>query len=139
MKRDSQRSKVYAWESANIAIHDRNVVTFDQIEPIVRFVWSNEGLQFPPLVEKINGNKAGDATRLCVRFQKRTYTWIILHELSHSMCATADGYSNKHGSLFLGLYLRLCSKYLGLNLDNLKQSAKDFGLEVSENAVPLYS
>ena len=46
---DRQRSAVYKWERDNIASKDRSVVPFAQIEPIVRYVWEQEGLEYPLL------------------------------------------------------------------------------------------
>jgi hypothetical protein len=140
MKRDRQRSAVYSWETANIAPHDRTIVPFAQIKVIVDHVWKDMGLEYPPLVEPLpkQDKSSGDASREVVRFRETTYTWIILHELAHSMTSIADGPSNKHGALFMGIYLRMAARYLGLDHAVLVKSARDYGLRVTEDAVPVF-
>ena len=137
MKTDLQKSKVYSWETENIAPYDTNTVPFCQIESIVKYIWHSEGLSNPPLVEKISKNckKAGDATRTIVRFRETTYTWIILHELAHAMASLVTGETNCHGALFMGLYIKMVKRYL--NLDVL-ESAIEKGLRVKEDAIPCF-
>jgi len=139
MIRDLQQSAVYAWEQRNIKPHDKSSVPFDQIQSIVNYVWQGEGLQYPPLVEPLPKQvkrHSADALRTVVRFGETTPTWIILHELSHSMTSLHDGYSNHHGALFLGVYIKLAAKYLRLDLETLFASAEAAGLEVSRTAIP---
>jgi hypothetical protein len=140
MRRDSQRSSVYDWESTHIAPHDKNLIPFDQIKLIVDWIWAEEGLKYPPLVEIMPKQKhaSGDATRTCVRFQPQTYTWIILHELSHSMTANCEGENNGHGALFLGVYMQMASKYLHIPYSELMNSAMAVGLRVKMDARPVF-
>ena len=140
MKRDLQRQRVYDWENTNIAHHDRTRIPFEQIKIIVDYVWANEGLQFPPMVVPIptQNHNEGDSTRIIVRFKETTYTWIILHELAHALSAQADGRNNAHGALFMGLYCQLLSKYLKMDFDTLVKSARDFGLRVKADAIPVF-
>jgi hypothetical protein len=140
MKIDRQRQRVYNWENLNIAPKDRTPVRFENIKHIVDFVWSSQGLEYPPqviLIPKQNHN-CGDATRTTVRFREETQTWIILHELSHSMSSLCDDRSNQHGALFMGLYCQLLSKYLNMDFAELIKSATDFGLRVKPDAKPAF-
>jgi hypothetical protein len=133
MKIDKQKSLVYRWEQAEIAPKDTTKLFFFQVEPIVKWIWKQEGLQYPPLVEGLPKNCrkfCADATRLKVRFADITYTWIILHELAHSMIDQPNGLSNQHGSLFVEKYCQLLSRYLLLDYDSLVKSAREFGLRV---------
>jgi len=139
MKRDRQRSAVYSWEDKTIAPHDTTAVPFDQIEFIVNHVWAKEGLEHPPQVIPIAKTaKGADATRIKVRFGKTTFTWIILHELAHSMTTQHDGPSNKHGALFLGLYCQLVSRHLNFDFDLLAKSAEEWGLRIKRDAKPVW-
>jgi hypothetical protein len=140
MNRDSQRSAVYSWENLNVAPHDRTVVPFAQIEAIVRYVWEREGLEYPPQVLPLprQKHKGGDATRTTVRFGKSTYTWIILHELAHSMTSTVDSRSNVHGALFMGIYCKLLTRYLNIDLDMLMKTAEAANLQVQLEAIPVF-
>lgn len=119
-KRDFQKSKVYRWENANIAPHDKSRVSFDQIQEIVNYVWEGEGLKYPPRVEpfpKQVTTKCGDATRLVIRFHEEelTPTWVVLHEIAHSLTSTHDGERmDRHGPDFVGIYMQLVEKHLGI-------------------------
>jgi hypothetical protein len=139
--RDLQRSKVYAWERKNIAPHDLTPVAFHNVKAIVDYVWKSEGLLYPPLVEsmpKQNKTAAGDAFRYRVRFTETTHTWIILHELAHSMTSDIDGNSNQHGSLFMSVYISLVSRYLKIPYATLRDTAAEAGLVVAEAARPVF-
>ena len=140
MKRDKQKSAVYDWESREVAPHDKNPVPFAQIDSIVRHVWASEGLMYPPLVEKMpTRNKlAGDGCRTMLRFQSPTYTWIVLHEISHALTAECDGRTNKHGALFMGMYCQLLQRYLHLNIAELAETAQQAGLRVKLDATPVF-
>jgi hypothetical protein len=135
--KDSQKNRVYAWENSVVSPHDRTAVPFDQIQNIVNYVWSGRGLEYPPEVRPMfkKKTKKADATRTVVRFGEKTYTWVILHELAHSMTCTCDGRSNGHGSLFMGIYLQLLQTYLKLDLF---ESANQSGLAVTPDAIPVF-
>ncbi len=135
--RDLQAKKAYVWED-RIIIQDR--VQFANVKSIVDYVWLGEGLSHPPLVELLPTNctkKCGDATRLVVRFKPVTSTWIILHEVAHAMTTLPDGNGNYHGSLWLGVYIKLLNKYLNIPLETLASSAMLAGLKFNLDAVPL--
>ncbi|MCK9462630.1 MAG: hypothetical protein M0R80_23675 [Proteobacteria bacterium] len=135
--KDPQQNRVYAWERWAVAPHDITEVLFEAIQPIVNHIWAERGLEFPPQVMPMfkKKTKKADATRIAVRFGEKTYTWIILHELAHSMTSTCDGRSNHHGALFMGIYLQLLQKYLNLDL---VESAKQAGLRLREDAIPVF-
>ena len=142
MARDYQRSKVYAWEQEYIAPHDSSQVRFEDIPAIVNYVWEAEGLLYPPAIEafpKQMKRNAADATRLTLRFHEDqcTSTWIILHEIAHSMTSEAWGNSNQHGSDFVGVYILLASKYLGVRLSDLIVSARESKVDYNLGAVAL--
>ena len=130
---DKQQNKVYQWEQSIVAPLDQT---------LVKFIWEQEKLKYPPqviLLPNITPSWIiGDATRTTVRFQSSVNTWIILHELAHSMTSQSSGLTNKHGALFVGVYCKLLKKYITKNgphknVDFVK-SAREFGLQVRENA-----
>lgn len=140
---DSQRLRVYEWENVYVAPHDKTVVPFNHIQNIVDWVWDQEGLLYPPRVEplpKQNTRNLGDATRTKVRFQTKAsiYTWVILHELAHSMTSTVEEDNNGHGSLYMGVYIQLLSRYLKLSYGQLADSAKANGLHIRLDARPVF-
>lgn len=138
--RDFQRSAVYAWETEFVSPRDTTPVEFANIQPIVNWIWQSEGLKYPPFVERLpkQKRKAGDATRTCVRFQEKTYTWIILHELAHALSSNVDDETNMHGALFLGLFIQLLSRYLHIPISELAASAESKGLKFKLDARPAF-
>jgi hypothetical protein len=141
---DSQRQRVYDWESRHVAPLDTGHVAFDNIQAVVNHVWAAERLQYPPQVETLTDRattKAADATRLEVRFKAGgTKTWIILHELAHSMTSTCEGIGESmgHNRVFVGVYMRLLEKYLGVNLLVLMATAKSMKVDFDIMASPVF-
>lgn len=138
---DLQRQKVYNWEREFVSPKDTNSLLLDKVQMIVNYVWQNEGLEYPPIVEPLPKRYikvAGDATRTTVRFKEKTHTWIVLHELAHSMTSTVEGESNQHGALFVGIYVQLLSRYLNMNYGDLVDSIKDRGIKIKLDARPVF-
>ncbi len=140
---DRQRSKVYRWERQVVAPHDLTLVPFNQIEMIVKHVWEQEGLKYPPLVQQFPRKRkrkrtTADSSRTKLRFHSHTHTWVILHEIAHSMTSLHDGKSNWHGALFLGVYCQLLSRYMNFNFLDLINTAQDAGLRVNPEARPIF-
>ena len=127
--RDYQKSRVYKWEDTHVDPLDKSRVEFKNIQAIVDYIWGELGLLFPPKVKAISpqSNYLGYATRLNVKFHenKTTPTWIIIHELAHSLTSTVDGDSDRHGPNFVGVYMKLLDKFIpGANLIMLMTTAK---------------
>lgn len=140
MRVDRQKSKVYRWEDVVVSPHDTMAIFFHQVEAIVNYIWEREGLQYPPMVAPISkkSRHVGYGSRLKVQFQPITYTWIVLHELSHSLTSTCDGRSNRHGALYMGIYIQLLHRYLHLDFAELVKSAEAYGLKVKPDAKPVF-
>lgn len=136
--RDFQRELVYEWERKIIAPRDTGLLAFENIAPVVNYVWSSEGLDYPPKVKPIDKrNKTAQATgsRLNLHFQETgNYTWIVLHELAHALTCDIDNNSNWHREDFVGVYMKLVDKYLHINSLLLMASAKDMGVKFNTNA-----
>jgi hypothetical protein len=108
-KRDSQRSRVYAWENRIIAPQDPSFVSFPAAQGMVDAIWAEMGLLYPPKVEPLPKQAkatVATATRLCIRLPDRLPSWCLLHEIAHAMTTTVDGQSDGHGAAFMGVYLR---------------------------------
>lgn len=74
----------------------------------------------------------GDATRLTVRFRedRSTPTWVIIHELAHSLTTDLELGSALHGPDFVGVYMRLLDRFIpGANLVMLMTTAKAMKLD----------
>ena len=138
--RDSQRSRVYRWEDATIAPLDSSRLPLGLAAGVVRAIWAELGLRFPPAVEPLpnQARHLADATRLTIRLRDPSPSWCLLHELAHSLTSTHDGRSDGHGALFMASYLRLLTRYLRLDAALLHSSAARFGLRVGAMAAPVF-
>ena len=78
------------------------------------------------------------ANRLSIWLADRTPSWCVLHELAHAMTSHADGRSDGHGPVFMGVYVRLIERYLRLEPRILSNSLRDAGIEVAYDAGPVF-
>ena len=131
--RDFQKNRVYSWEREYLSHKDHSHVPFDQVKAIVNYVWSGEGLEYPPLVELLDPR---DKTALARANRQKVWvkpeglpTWVVLHELSHTLTCDIDGGSNLHGPRFVGIYMKLLEKYLGIPLSYLMFTATKAGVK----------
>jgi hypothetical protein len=139
--RDSQRGRVYAWENRTIAPHDSTLVAYGRAQAMVDAIWADMGLQFPPEVEKLPSQSSAtlaSATRLAVYLPAQIPSWCLLNELAHAMTSDVDGSSDGHGPIFIGVYLKLISRYLRLDHDRLLESAAMEGIAVTSNDSPTF-
>lgn len=136
-KRDYQKSRLYAWEQKFIAPLDKAIVDFCNLQAIVDYVWKDLGLEHPPQVEKLpahNHSCWADATRMKIRVQERGCpTWVILHEIAHSLTSDFEGHSHAHGPKYVGQYVNLICRYVPaanrlLLLASLNANKVDFTL-----------
>jgi len=139
--RDAQRSRVYDWENRTIGPLDRTLIPFVQAQGMVNAIWADMGLAFPPKVEKLPGRSTAviaDATRLRLRLPEHLPSWVLLHELAHAMTSTHDGSSDRHGPVFMGVYLTLLARYMRLPRERLLPSLQAAGIAVDLKAVPVF-
>lgn len=131
--RDFQKSKVYKWEDKFIRPFDKQEISFDNIQMIVDYVWKQEGYNYPPKVKRIakqNTKALATGSRLNLEFHdKGIYTWVILHELAHALTSNLEYENDGHGPEFVGVYMKLVNKYIGINLLALMASANDYGVK----------
>jgi hypothetical protein len=141
VKRDHQRSRVYAWENRVVAPHDPTFVSFAAAQGMVDAIWSEMGLRYPPAVEPLPPQARAtiaSANRLSIFLADQTPSWCLLHEIAHSMTSTADGQSDGHGRSFVGIYLRLIVRYLRRSTNELSESLDSAGIEFLINAHPTF-
>lgn len=130
VRSDRCRHTVYRWEDEIVRPYDTNKITIDTAQLIVNHIWEREGRKHPPqVVLKRRGN--ADATRLKIRLpENMLYTWIVIHELSHSLTSNADGASNGHGAWYMQVYTRLLSTYVDIPLPLLYYTANEKGIKI---------
>jgi len=108
---------------------------------MVDAIWTETGLKYPPAVEPLPSQSSAtlaSATRLAVYLPAQTPSWCLLHELAHAMTSDVDGISDGHGPIFMGVYLKLISRYLRLDHDRLLESAAMEGIAVTSDASPIF-
>jgi hypothetical protein len=79
-----------------------------------------------------------DANRLTIRLADTCPSWWLLHELAHSLASSHDGRSDGHGAQFMGLYVQLLTRYLRLPMDALLTSVHAAGIDIDQQAVPVF-
>lgn len=130
---DRQVSRVYSWEEEIVAPTDTNLVSPEVAQQIVDHIWAGEGREYPPkvIIKNRKNSRCADATRFELRFPlRRLYTWIIIHELAHSLTSNEDGASNHHNGWFVQTYIRLLAKYAGLDLLMLMHTATQQNIKI---------
>jgi hypothetical protein len=135
---DTQQDKLYAWERRFIAPKDINPIDITIVKGIVNYVWLQEGLKYPPLVGLLSekAKHDGEGDRLEVNFKRRTYTWIVLHELAHSMTSLHDGKTNGHGAYYVGMYAQLLSRYMNIDLQFIKDTLDKYHIKYELDVKP---
>ncbi len=108
---------------------------------MVNAIWSEMGLLYPPKVEPLASQATttvASANRLSIFLPERTPSWCLFHEIAHSMTTDLEGQSDGHGSLFMGLYVRLLVRYLRLDLAELVGSVRSENIQIEPNASPIF-
>jgi hypothetical protein len=139
--RDRQRSRVYAWEDREVAPHAPSVIAFAAAQGVVDGIWADMGLRYPPAVERLPRQArrtVASANRLALYLPDEVPAWCLLHELAHAMSSSADGASDGHGAVFIGLYVGMLVRYLRLDESALLGSLRDAGIEVARGAKPIF-
>jgi len=108
---------------------------------VVDAIWSDMDLRYPPAVAPLSRQAAttiARANRLSILPADRTPSWCVLHELAHAMTSRADGRSDGHGPVFMGVYIRLIVRYLRLDPQILIDSLQDARIEIVRGARPVF-
>jgi hypothetical protein len=124
-----------------VAPCDPTNLPFSAAQAVVNAIWWDMGLRYPPAVVPLARQATATiarADRLSILLPCRTPSWCVLHELAHAMTSHADGRSDGHGPLFMGVYVRLIVRYLRLDPDILVNSLQDAGIEIVCDARPVF-
>jgi hypothetical protein len=124
-----------------VAPSDPTILSFPDAQAVVDAIWSDMGLRYPPAVGRLSPQASATiarADRLSILLADRTPSWCVLHELAHAMTSHADGRSDGHGPLFVGVYVRLIERYLRLDPQMLIDSLRDAGIEIARDARPVF-
>jgi hypothetical protein len=124
-----------------VAPCDPTVLLFPDAQAVVDAIWSDMGLRYPPAVAPLPRQASAtiaSANRLSIMLGDQTPSWCVLHELAHAMTSHADGRSDGHGPIFMGVYVRLIERYLRLDPQVLMDSLQDAGIAIARNAQPVF-
>ncbi|MDO9711095.1 SprT family zinc-dependent metalloprotease [Paracraurococcus lichenis] len=128
---DTAARRLYAWEDAEVAPRDLSRVPFAQLQALVDHVWAAEGLRFPPRIRPLPRQARATvarATRLAIEAPAELPTWVLLHELAHSLTSTAEGTNDGHGPRFVGMYLHLLVHHARMPREALAASLEAAGI-----------
>ena len=108
---------------------------------MVDAIWSDMSLRYPPAVASLPPQARSTiarADRLSILLPDLTPSWCLLHELAHAMTSHADGRSDGHGPLFIGIYVQLLARYLRLDRQMLISSLRNAKIEISCLTRPVF-
>ena len=120
---------------------DSTTLPFSAAQAMVDAIWSDMGLRYPPAVTSLPRQARSTiacADRLSILLADLTPSWCLLHELAHAMTSHADGRSDGHGPLFVGIYVQLLAGYLRLDRLMLINSLRDAKIEILCDACPVF-
>jgi len=108
---------------------------------MVNAIWADQGLLYPPAVERLPRQARrtiASANRLALYLPEETPEWCLLHELAHAISTTADGHTDGHGPIFMGLYVLLLVRYLRLDQPALLKSLHQSNIRIFTDARPVF-
>ncbi len=116
-----------------------NMLRFEDAQTFVDGIWLAHGWLYPPHV----GLMAKHATKIWasghrdkINIREKTPTWVVLHELAHTLTAKIHGNGDKHGPDFVGLYIKLLEDVLGISRLMLMFTLDQDGIKYNFNAKP---
>jgi len=140
--RDYQQARVYAWEAEAVEPFGQAPLPYAAAQGMVDAIWAEIGLRWPPKVEPLPRQARrllGSGSRLALRLPDPVPAYLLLHELAHALSSTADDETDGHGPRFVGLYLRLLTRYLRLPEEALLRSLAAHRIDVAREAAPAFA
>ncbi len=143
MNRDSQRSKVYAWEQSLRDIHQaRGTLDLAECAEYTKRVWRSErgryGLAKRAIPEVRAGRGGGHAGPLGDYIELGRWARqpaVVLHEIAHCLAPGGRDHSLYHGPRFVGVLIGLFCRHLGADRDELLAAAAEHGVKVNLTAI----
>ena len=138
---DYQKTRIYRWEDAFVGPRDPTVVAFPAAQAFVDAIWADQGLLHPPAVVRLsrrNTTAQAMADRLSVHIRDTCPSWVLLHELAHSMTTAHDGKGDGHGPRFMGVYARMLERYLRIPMAETVASLPGAMIGIDPGARPSF-
>ena len=151
--RDSQRSRVYAWERSIPGLHQwRGTMSLEESDALVRRVWRKERGRYGlakhpvPTVRAGRGGGSGGYGNISLGRWARQPV-VVLHELAHCLTLPKrqffrEGFGAErrraeagHGPRFVGVAIGLYCRHLGCDRDELLAAAEEHGVRVDTRSI----
>ena len=128
--RDSQRSKLYRWETP--WKRDPSM-TLPECRKLINRVYKAFGFDEAPVVKDGRGRyHATGSTFLVVLPRWARTKEVVLHEATHGL---NPGWGGGHGPVFARLYIELLVRYCGYSRRRLGKTARAGGLKIAPRPV----
>lgn len=145
--RDTQRSRLYAWEISNLEDSplflqqtDRTPLALDEARALVNRIWASRNASplGPPWLRILGNRYRGSylhrehEIRLSSRHLASCHAWYVVHEATHALVfRTAEGRKwADHGPEFCALYASLLGEFTSGDEDEIRTSMLAAGLKV---------
>ena len=125
--RDTQRSKVYAWETTVLRAEDDDEMPFDECGALAAKAWRSCGAGNAPTVSDGRRSRSGHYSvyehniRL-PRFARRR--WYVLHEVAHGLTRVGPA----HGPAWCACYADLLQRFGGWTA--VRRSMRAWGIKI---------
>lgn len=140
--RDSQRSKLYGWERAELKtawlVLDKDNTPLGEAgaQALVNEAWEDySSLGLPPKVRVMGNRGRGTAwftyIKLSSSYSTTQTRWYVLHELAHVIQLRNRLNVASHGPEFCELYARLLDSHTTASYEHVIASMKDARLKVA--------
>ena len=113
--RDFQQSRVYRWEGEVFSARATPSMTLDECRELVKRIWAALAPEEvpPPVVTLKKSVRRSDGNHLKIRLSPNHWNPIVtVHETVHALLGAA-GNDDRHGPLFMCLFLELLARYAG--------------------------
>lgn len=137
---DYQRTRVYAWETANNLYHGSGGITQEEVTPLIVRIWNTfNGVGPAPTFVYIPSANRGHAHGDREIDLGGTCLWLgyVLHEMAHCLTYNRTRQQKlrdqdlRHGPEFIEMLITLHVHYTGADPFALVSSAKDFKIIVA--------
>lgn len=131
--RDTQKSKVYAWENKEFPLHKTGSLSLESCAELANQASVLFGDRRFPEIRDGRGRRSGCGDGFGISLPKfaRNVSY-VLHEVAHYIQVRHRWDGAWHGPRWLGAYLYLLSRFTARSYADLVASAREFGLTVRE-------
>jgi hypothetical protein len=135
---DFQRARVYRWEAEHVFPHSREQLSLEACRALVDAAYrslepvlADEPGWSPPLVTDGRGRRHACGSRSVIKLPRwARHPAVVLHECAHGVAP------DKHGPLFVRVYIDLLEGFMALDRADLERSLAAARIMVAPAASP---